>query len=163
MNARDDILTLVARLEKTEAVLQRLLQHYDEFLATDFELLGRKNTSAIVIAELLVDYYTCLETLFLRVSQFFENNIANERWHADLLEKMTLEIGGVRVAVISDETHAILAELMRFRHFRRYYFELEYDWQKLDYLQDKFAALRHRLPSELARFKAFLDDCLAGG
>jgi hypothetical protein len=49
---------------------------------------------------------------------------------------------------------------MRFRHFRRYYFELEYDWDKLDYLQKKFTALRGRIPAELGQFKAFLRSCL---
>ncbi len=35
------------------------------------------------------------------------------------------------LAVFSDESHRLLAELMRFRHFKRYYPELDYDWEKL--------------------------------
>ncbi len=118
--------------------------------------MGRKNTSAMVIAELMVDYYTCLETCFLRISQFFENHLSQERWHADLLEKMTLRIEGTRDAVISDASAAALGELMKFRHFRRYYFELDYDWDKLEYLQKVYIRVRQQIPVELAVFQSFL-------
>ena len=158
MSANEAVQSLVARIDSTQAVLNRIIDQYDEFLATDFLSLGRKNTSAIVIAELLVDYYTCLETLFLRISQFFENNLSKERWHADLLERMTMAIDGVRIPVVSAEANQSLAELMRFRHFRRYYFELEYDWDKLAFLQKKLAAARTIVPDDLARFRRFLTE-----
>ena len=148
--------TLVARIDKTLDLLDRILSQYDEFLETDFPQLGHKNTSAIVIAELLVDYYTCLETLFLRISQFFENDLAVERWHAELLEKMTLRIEGVRMPAVSDPAGQSLDELRRFLHFRRYYFELQYDWDKLTFLQKKLATLRTLVPQDLANFRQFL-------
>ena len=69
-------------------LLDRIAANHHEFLEGDFKLLGRKNTSAIVISEFMVDFYTCLETCFLRISQFFENNLSADRWHADLLEKI---------------------------------------------------------------------------
>ncbi|MBN1997855.1 hypothetical protein JW935_09910 [candidate division KSB1 bacterium] len=50
---------------------------------------------------------------------------------------MTLEIGGIRRAVITDDLCNLLQELLKFRHFKRYYFQFEYDWDKLDYLQGK--------------------------
>ena len=157
MNARyDDVAMLLGQIGKSESVLKRITEEYDTFLETDFKLLGRKSTSAIVIAEYLVDYYTCLETLFFRISQFFENNLKKERWHADLLEKMTLQIEGVREPVISDHTQAILSELMKFRHFRRYYFELNYDWDKLGYLQKKFGEVRELIHEDLNDFKFFV-------
>jgi hypothetical protein len=152
----DDVAMLLGQIRKSESVLKRISDEYDTFLETDFELLGKKNTSAIVIAEYLVDYYTCLETLFFRISQFFENNLRKDRWHADLLERMTLQVEGVREPVISDRTQALLGELMKFRHFRRYYFELNYDWDKLGYLQKKFVEVRGLIPPELTDFKAFL-------
>ncbi len=45
---------------------------------------------------------------------------------------MILEIEGVRKAVISDETYSNLLEFLKFRHFKRYYFEFDYDWDKLE-------------------------------
>ena len=163
MNVNDEIALLVGRIEKSEEILKKITYQYDRFLETDFQIMGRKNTSAIVIAEFLVDYYTCLETLFLRISQFFENNLQTERWHADLLEKMTLRIEGLREPVISDQTYGQLKELMRFRHFRRYYFELEYDWDKLDFLVKKFTQLRATIEKELSLFKVFLRQLQQAG
>lgn len=158
MSAVDAIAELDARIEKTKTLLDRIACEYDVFLRDDLPLLGRKNASAIVVAELMVDYYTCLETCFLRISQFFENHLSTSRWHADLLEKMTLRIEGTREAVVSDASAAALLELMKFRHFRRYYFEMEYDWDKLDYLQKVFGRLRNSIPDELAAFQLFLRD-----
>jgi len=160
MSTHDRIQTLVARIDTTLEILERIVSQYDEFLETDFPTLGQKNTSAIVVAELLVDYYTCLETLFLRISQFFENNLSTDRWHADLLEKMTLNIDGVRIPAISPEANQALGELMRFRHFRRYYFELEYDWDKLTFLQKKLAVARTIIPQNLANFRGFLTQLM---
>lgn len=152
----DDVALLLSQINKSESVLKRITEEYDVFLATDYKLLGEKSTSAIVIAEYLVDYYTCLETLFFRISQFFENNLSRDKWHRDLLEKMTLQVVGVREPVVSDNTQALLNELMKFRHFRRYYFELNYDWDKLRYLQKKFGEVRDLIPVELNTFKAFV-------
>ena len=63
---------------------------------------------------------------------------------------------------VSEETAPYLGELLRFCHFRRYYFELEYDWDKLDYLQKVFAKVAQRLPSDLAAFQAFLGQLRHG-
>lgn len=147
---------LRGHLAAAAAALSKVEAAYDEFLATDFVTLGRKNTSAIVIAEYLVDYYTCLETLFLRVSQHFENELPAGRWHSELLERMALRIEGVREPLLDGPLLAALRELMKFRHFRRYYFELEYDWDKLEFLQGKFAAIRAALPQQVGRFEEFL-------
>ena len=43
--------------------------------------LGRTPISALIVAGLLENYYTCLETIFLRISQSFENNLNSARWH----------------------------------------------------------------------------------
>lgn len=156
MSINEQVAELDARIGKTKSLLSRIDAEYDAFMSEDFTRMGRKNTSAMVIAELMVDYYTCLETCFLRISQFFENNLSQDRWHADLLEKMTLRIENSRDAVVSDASAAALGELLKFRHFRRYYFELDYDWDKLEYLQKVYHRVRQQVPVELAEFQTFL-------
>ncbi len=86
MSDHDAIAELLARIEKAHGLLEKLSLAYEGFLAGDFKLLGKKNTSAMVLAEFMVDYYTCLEICFFRISQLFENRLAAERWHLDLLE-----------------------------------------------------------------------------
>ena len=45
---------------------------------------------------------------------------------------------------------------MRFRHFRRYYFELDFDWAKLDYLLGVYGRAMPLVTRDLQRFNAFL-------
>lgn len=160
MSNHDAISELAARIDKCLEVAGKIAAGYHSFLVSDFVILGRKNTSAMVVSEYMVDYYTCLETCFLRISQFFENHLTKDRWHADLLEKMTLRIEGVRDPVLTDATAAGLAELMKFRRFRRYYFEMDYDWDKLEYLQKVFARVESTVPAELEAFKLFLGQLM---
>ena len=90
------------------------------------------------------------------MSRFFENRLSAEKWHQDLLDKMVLEVPGVRPAVVSRQTYEILRELIRFRHFRRYYYEQAYDWDRLELLRKKLERLFPLLDGDLARFSSFL-------
>jgi hypothetical protein len=42
------IAVLLGHTEKTQSMLLRIGRKYDEFLGTDFKVLGPKNTSAII-------------------------------------------------------------------------------------------------------------------
>lgn len=71
----------------------------------------------------LHNIYNAFEAYFLRIAKFFENNIDADSWHRDLLERMRLEISGIRPALLSDDRLAErIDELRRFRHvFRNLY------------------------------------------
>ena len=112
-----------------------------------------------VVAHILETSYTAIETGLLRVSQGFDNSLGRDRWHADLLDKMLLEKKGVRPRVLSDESHRLLTELMRFRRFKRYYLELDYDWEKLRFL---LSVLQRCLPLVRAELTAFREEVIRG-
>ncbi len=154
MNAAIRELTALVALhrQRLEAVRDAL----EDALADEIVRLGRTPASALIAAGLLKNYYTCLETVFLRISQHFENDLAPDRWHKDLLEKMTLEIEGVRVAAVSETALSPLSELLRFRHFKRYYVELEYDWDRLDFLIAKLRQAHPLVTRDLGRFERFM-------
>ena len=158
MKENELVAELVEETRKSRIMLGKIDSFYRDFKTNDFILLGKKKASAIVIAEIMVDFYTCLETLFLRISQFFENTLQKDKWHSDLLHKMTLEIEGVRKAVVSDETYSILFEFMKFRHFTRYYFEFDYDWDKLEFLEKKYSQVKAVLEKDLKNFEEFLNS-----
>ena len=113
----------------------------------------------IVVAHILENCYTAIETALLRISQGFDNSLSPGRWHADLLDKMLLEKKGVRPRLLSNESHGLLTELMRFRHFKRYYLELDYDWEKLRFL---LSVLNRCLPLVRAELAAFRDEVIRG-
>jgi len=60
------------------------------------------------------------------------------------------------VAGISEENYPRLLELLKFRHFRGYYFELEYDWDRLEYLRKNFNEAHPPVTEDLERFIGFL-------
>ncbi|WP_319560704.1 hypothetical protein [Marispirochaeta sp.] len=70
----------------------------------------------------LHNLYTAFESYFLRIAKFFENNLDAGVWHSSLLERMTLDIEGVRPSLFDLEFSNKIGELMRFRHlFRNLY------------------------------------------
>jgi hypothetical protein len=96
MNVDNFISVLRANIRKYTDLLEELHSELKEALEKDVEVLGKTNRSAAMAASILESYYTCAETLFLRISQFFENQLNDTEWHKDLLEKMTLTIEGLR-------------------------------------------------------------------
>ena len=122
-----EIRELIGEIEKSNEILGRMENIYKErsewFSAEDKGL-----EKAVLLSEVFVTYYTCVETLLFRISQCFENSLPKDRWHSELLRKMNLMIPDIREKVISDETFAILDEFRKFRHFKRYYFSMDYDW-----------------------------------
>ena len=156
MTEKIKIESLISEVEKTKSLLEKIENHYAKFKENEFKKLGETQNSAIILSEIFVNYYTCLETLFLKISQHFENDLSSKKWHKDLLHKMTLEIPNIRKSVISDQTCNILQEFLRFRHFKRYYFELEYDCDKLKFLEKKFKQLKPNLYEDVNNYLIFL-------
>ena len=146
-------LTLIGEIGKTVSLLEEVRSFYMGIQQNELQQLGKTQATALIVAQVLENYYTCLETLFLRISQYFENSLLKNKWHSDLLDKMILDIEGIRPQVVSSETYKNLRELMRFRHFKRYYFELDYDWRKLDYLIICMEETDVQIDSELNNFK----------
>ena len=154
MSLDHQVQTLRAEIEKSFSVLSRIEAYLIDF--QEQRLSGTPGLDeAMILTQALSNYYTCLETLFLRISKFFENDLDREQWHRSLLEKMTLEIPETRRRVISDTAFHGLLELLKFRHFSRYYFELDYDWDKLRFLLKKFNDIRAQVRADLAEFDRF--------
>ena len=151
------IAALAAELDAALPVLDRINRFYDQF--QDRQDATRQSTeNAIIVSDVFVSFYTCLETAFLRISQLFENALDDSRWHEQLLRAMTRTIPSVRERVISDTSYAALSELRRFRHFKRYYFEFDYDWDRLGLVRSKYLACRAPVRAELAAYSAYLQQ-----
>lgn len=147
---------LVALIEKQIRLAQSIRSAIAQAVEHDVPLLGRTGNAAVLVAGLIENYYTCLETAWQKISQRFENHLESGRWHAELLDKMRIRIEGLRLAAVSDENYPALLELLKFRHFRRYYFEMEYDWDRIDFLLKKLDQAHDRALADLRRFVDFL-------
>lgn len=156
MTETTPILVLISEVERGLGVLGKIEVFYHDYLHRHDDAAARLTEQAIVITDTLAGWYTCLETLFLRISRFFENELAGDRWHHDLIEKMRLDLPGIREPVIAEETAGLLAELLRFRHFKRYYFDLDCDWDRLEFAQKKYTQAQPLVRRDLDRFLGFL-------
>ncbi len=69
MSGHPELLTLIAEIRKSREVLARITRYYEGHFAP---LSPRPETTenAIVLAEVMNNYYTCAETIFLRFRHF---------------------------------------------------------------------------------------------
>jgi hypothetical protein len=156
MNAHEQIMKLKGDLLKALERADRIEKYYDEF-GTKRAMLKENSYDLVILAEIFVDYYTCLETAFVRVARFFENSLDTAKWHSDLLERMIIDIPEVRPRMLTDEAYTLLLEFMRFRHFRRYYFQFDYDRDKMAFLEKKFRQVVPLVKSALNGYVEKLD------
>ncbi len=63
--------------------------------------------------------FNAFESYFFRIAKFFENNVGDLTWHKTLLERMTLQIEGIRPALLPLGFAQRVEELLKFRHVYR--------------------------------------------
>lgn len=103
----------------------------------------------------LARLYNIIEQMGKRVAQRFENAVADEkRWHSALVERLSLEIPGVRPALWPGSIQQPLHELRAFRHVFTHAYNLTLDPDKLalvlKYAEQTVATLE-RLPVVFGR------------
>jgi hypothetical protein len=114
---------------------------------------------AIVIGYYLHNLYNAFESIFQRVAETFENDVADSsRWHALLLRRMTLDIENVRPRLLSDETYQCLDELRRFRHLFRSLYTSNLDVERLRLVLRKARTLEDLYRADTERFLTYLDE-----
>ena len=107
------------------------------------------------VGYLLHNLYNALENSFEQISRTFENHVVDvPRWHRELLDKMFLEIPGVRPAVLTDALRPLLHDLRGFRHVFRHGYDFSLDSARLAGL---VASWNSRKKELFAALQAFSD------
>ena len=104
-----------------EHELERLEQLREEVAAAPLE---DDNTFALrARGSMLHDFYGGIERVFVRIAEELDGGVPHgEQWHRQMLTDMSLEIPGVRPAVIERDLARELGDYLRFRHvFRNVY------------------------------------------
>ncbi len=103
------------------------------------------------------NYYSAVEDLCRIVAAAFENNIADvSRWHSELIDRMTLDITGVRPPLLSNSTAQLLHRLRSFRHFFRHAYRVELDEGEVRENLTRLKEVHPRLMADIDRFLAAL-------
>lgn len=77
-------------------------------------------------------------------------------WHAQLLQRMRLDLMPVRPAVIDETAYDALDELRRFRHLFRHAYDVELDPQRLRLVLHKAMHLHGVYRPQFEHFLAFV-------
>jgi len=145
-------LLLERRIEEDLATIERLYAALGQP-----ELRGDEpQETLIVVAYRLHQLYNAFENIFRNVAATFENALDRDEWHAQLLQRMRLDLSPVRPAVIDDRAFAALDELRRFRHVFRSIYGATLDSAKLRLVAAKALELRPLYAAEIRRFLAFV-------
>lgn len=124
------------------------------------ERLQQMNDDAILesSAYQIHNLYCAVEDLLKIVASCFENNInSSSQWHSLLLQRMTMEIPGVRPALLSSDSYTILNALRGFRHFFRHAYGASIDSDQLKINLDKALKLKEHLDHDIHQFLLRLD------
>jgi hypothetical protein len=149
-------------------LLERSIQHDLQIIAQIFKAIATATDSQteadeaseselIVLAYRLHNLYNAFENIFQNIATTFENAVDDSaRWHAQLLQRMRLDIRPLRPAVIDKAAYETLDELRRFRHLFRHSYDLELDAQRLQLVLTKALQLEPLYQPQMEQFLGFL-------
>ena len=119
----------------------------------------RPETYALIesAAYQLHNLFNAIEDLLKIVANAFENSIADlSRRHTELLDRMTLDIKGIRPSLLSAECASYLHELRAFRHFFRHAYTVPIDYGRVQQQLANVQQIRPLLRRDVAMFLASL-------
>lgn len=157
MHEADSYATLI---EELELAAEHVSGQYEKFLEMRrrYESADAEDEMAIAALGYTVhNLYNAVENYFLRIAKFFENNLDDESWHRDLINRMALSIEGVRPALLGKDQLEPFHELRAFRHVFRVIYDSTLDPRKLaiaaDHVEPAVATLRSAHESYLVTLR----------
>lgn len=149
MNAPEDYRRLARELVLDVDLLGKLLEkHVKAFKRA--ELAGEDELVWIAVAYTIHNIYCLFENYFLRIAKFFENGLDSGSWHAELVNRMCLELPGTRPRLFDREFAQRMDTLRRFRHAFRNMYQAELDPRRIRILNED-------LPGLITDFKPWHD------
>ncbi len=133
---RIGFLGLISELENDIDILGELMSKYT-LINNKIKRIEPDEFDWAALGYTIHNIYNMLENYFLRISKFFENHLEQTFWHKDLVNKMTIEIDGVRPKLFARDLAFKINELRAFRHIFRYIYQSELDIDKLQNLNTK--------------------------
>ena len=131
-----NFLTLISELENDIEILDELIDKYN-LLNKKIKHITPDEFDWAALGYVIHNLYNLLENYFLRTAKFFENDLDKVSWHKDLVDRMTIEIKGVRPRLFNRLYAHQINELRAFRHVFRYIYQSELDIKKLKVLNKK--------------------------
>jgi hypothetical protein len=143
---RDELSELARVVDRAEQGWERAKTQHD-----DYYLDG--------VALNLHSFYSGLEHIFEKIASLVDESVpAGSNWHQELIRQMSIEVSGVRPAVISAELRIALEEYRGFRHIVRNVYTYQLNPEKLERLISMLRETLLRTERELLAFAKFLES-----
>jgi predicted nucleotidyltransferase len=140
---------IAALLERT----QELDNKIEDYLVQVLPGQALSEPVLITLAYLLNALYSCFEDQFQKIARVFENRITNlASWHRELLERMGIEVEGIRPRVLSRQSLHLLNELRGFRHVFRSSYLFELDEERLRLLLRRWQQGKAQVRQDIQSF-----------
>ena len=121
------------------------------------------DTAAIaLLAWALHGWYTALESVLERIARQLDAEVpGGDRWHRALLAQASVDVPGVRPAVIDHASRLHLEELLAMRYFLRHAYGADLDARKLGEQASRLRDVAPAIDAAFDAFDRFLKDALA--
>ena len=157
MSDLEAIITLRAELVNDAAALVRVLERI-RTAPEKLRTLSSPDSSVAAAAFEIHNYYSVSENLMRRVAVAFENALDPTTWHKHHVARMSLEIPGIRPALVDPGLRARLDELRKFRHFFRNIYDRQLIPGKVADILDLLLGAHGPWRKAIERFSGWLDD-----
>jgi len=146
------ILSELDELDRTAAAVQR---HWKNRLSAGQDQDAYINSVALN----LHSFYSGLERMFELIAVEIDGGkLSGGDWHVELLRQMTLDLPGIRPAVMSKPSAEQLDELRRFRHRVRNIYAATLAPQRMSAVVETLPELWRDVRQQLEAFAAYLDE-----
>lgn len=152
----------IAQLERLRRELDEdrraLDRHGAEASALAAEWTEPQSQRTVVLAGATVHFYfTALESIVERVARTLDHELpTGERWHTELLSQSTVELPGIRPAVLPRALLPDLVTLLGFRHFYRHGYAAVFDQERVRRELARVVSLHPEIVHALTALDAFL-------
>lgn len=144
---------ILAELKELSTLVERIQEGWErsKLKSDDYYLDG--------VALNLHGFYSGLERIFEKTASLIDGNVpSGANWHQELLNQMSIEIPGVRPAVISSELKDLLEDYRGFRHVVRNVYTYHLNPEKMEPLVAKLRKVFEQSDAELTAFARFLQS-----
>ncbi|UCF97120.1 MAG: hypothetical protein JSV89_18395 [Spirochaetaceae bacterium] len=136
---KSDLLRLIAELDSDASLLESLA-YKNRKAWQRIEQGSNEELDWAALGYTIHNIYNLLENYFLRISKFFENSLDPLSWHRALIEHMSLELEGIRPALLNRDLAIRIDELRSFRHIFRNIYQSELDPKRVELVQGRLGA-----------------------
>lgn len=144
---KERLFEMISEIERDLQNLQELRSELEGILS-DSDIIARRAKGSI-----LHDFYNVCERIFKKISIDMNGGYEDtDRWHKNLLYRMTIAVERLRPAVVSEELAADLDEFLAFRHLFRNIYGFELKGNRIEYLSGKFIKVADKFEKEIRGF-----------